>query len=232
MPLPKIDQPLFSLVIPSTQKKVKYRPFTVKEEKILLIAQESKEEDQILDSVMQVIQNCVQDDINVEELAMFDLEYILVQLRSKSVSNLIEFKIDDNGSTYGLSMDLNEMSVDFQQNHSKNIIIGDNATLVMKYPTIKELWSYMKSNNDDTESLFKVLVSCVDMVVYNDEVYKMKDQTEKERMEFIESLSSKSMSDVKNFFETMPAVKHDIPYKTKDGEEKKFTLKGMDAFFI
>lgn len=232
MPLPKIDQPLFTLTIPSTKKKIKYRPFTVKEEKILLIAQESKEENQMLHSIMQVIQNCIQDDVNVEELAMFDLEYILVQLRSKSVSNLIEFKIDDNGKTYELAMDLNDMIVHFQEDHTKNISIGDNATLVMKYPTIEELWAYMKEDEDSTESLFKILVSCIDMIVYNDEVYKMKDQTEEERMEFIESLGSKSMNEVKKFFETMPVVKHDIPYKTKDGEEKKFTLKGMDAFFI
>lgn len=232
MGLPKIDQPIFTLTIPSTGKKVKYRPFTVKEEKILLIAKESKDGDQIVEAIKQIISNCVQGDIEVDPMPVFDLEYILVQLRSKSVNNIVSFKIKDNGQEIPLEVNLDDVQVTRNDNHSNRIPISDDTYIFMKYPNLQQIDNLMKTEKIASEALLDILIACIDKVVVGESVYKMEDETEEDRTNFVNNLPSKTMNSLKQFFETMPKVSQEILYKRKDGTDGKFILSGLQAFFI
>lgn len=231
MALPKIDQPLFDLTIPSTKQKIKFRPFTVKEEKILLMAQEGKDDEGIINAIKQVINNCVQTDIDVEQLAIFDLEFLLINIRSKSVNNMVEFAIDDEGEEIKLTVNLDDISVIETEGHTSTLKIRDDVALVMRYPDIRSI-SKMMNGDVDTEAMFTIMMHCIDMIAVGEETYIMKDNTLEEQIEFVESLTSDTIDKIKQFFDTMPTVKCDIPYTKKDGTEKIFSLKGLDAFFI
>lgn len=234
MALPKIEQPLYELVIPSTEKKVKYRPFTVKEEKILLIAQESKDIDQVILSIKQIINNCIEG-LNVETLAMFDLEYILINLRAKSVSNEIEFKIKDpeTEESIELSLDINDIEIKKDADHEKIIKINSDISLVMSYPRIDQI-RILKDANDDNKNdlLFKMMISCIDSVVQGEEVMNLKDFSESEVDEFIDSLSTTHIEEIKHFFDTMPTLRYEKEYTRSDGKKKKFVAQGTETFFI
>lgn len=234
MGLPKIQQPLFELTVPSTEKKVKFRPFTVKEEKILLIAQESKDLDQIIMSIKQIINNCIED-IDVNELAMFDLEYILINLRARSVGNEIEFKINDPDSNeqVDLSLDLDDIKIKRDSNHNKLIGISDDITLVMKYPKIDQITVLKDSTEENqAELLFDLMMGCIDSVVEGEQVYQLKDFTEKEVNEFLDGLSTTHVQKIKEFFDTMPVLRYEKKYRLKDGSEKTFVAEGTETFFI
>ena len=234
MPLPKIEQPLFDLTIPSTGKNVKFRPFTVKEEKILLIAQESNDIKQIVNSIKQIVGNCVYD-VDVDKLAMFDLEYILINLRAKSVNNEIEFKIKDPDTEeeIELSLDINDIEVKISDDHSKVIKLSDDIHIMMKYPQIDQLIDLQKSEKENqSEALFEIMMGCIDSVVQGEEVYSLKDFTKAEVDEFLESLSSHHVESIKNFFDTMPILRYEKKYKREDGTEKTFVAEGTETFFI
>jgi len=234
MGLPKIQQPLFELTVPSTEKKVKYRPFTVKEEKILLIAQESKDIDQVILAIKQIIGNCVED-VDVDTLAMFDLEYMLINIRAKSVSNEIEFAIKDPDTDERIEMALNIEDIQIKRDpkHNKLVKINDDITLEMAYPRIDQLKSIAEVNEKDREVvLFDMMMGCINSVVQGDQIYKLKDFSEQEVEEFIGSLSSSNISDIKTFFDTMPVLRYEKKYKLKDGTEKTFVAEGTETFFI
>lgn len=233
MPLPKIQQPLFDLTIPSTKKKVKFRPFTVKEEKILLIAQESKDMEQIVLSIKQIINNCVEG-VNVEQLAMFDLEYILINLRSKSVGEVINFTITDPETEEKIKLELNLNDVNINtEGHENKIQVSDDIYIIMRYPRIDQLLLLNKMNEENkSKILFDMMINCIDMVVEGEEVYKTNEFTQDEIEEFVNSLSTKSIQDIKHFFDTMPTLKFEKKYKTKEGKEKTFVIKGTETFFI
>ena len=232
MALPKISQPLFELKVPSTNKKVKYRPFTVKEEKILLIAQESKDFDQIILSIKQIISNCVEG-IDVDKLAMFDLEYILINIRAKSVNNKMNFRIRDpeTSETIDMELDINEINIEKKPNHNKIISIDDNTSIAMAYPKIESL-KKLSVDGANEETLFQVMLDCIESVVDGEEVHMLKDFTEEEVNDFTESLSSIHLEKIKEFFETMPVLRYEKKYKTKDGKEKTFVAEGTETFFI
>jgi len=234
MALPKINQPLFSLTIPSTKAKIKYRPFTVKEEKILLIAQESGDSDQTVLAIKQIINNCIED-INVEELATFDLEYIMLQLRAKSVSDVIEIKITDPDTKeeIDLSIDLNTIQIKENKDHDPFIKIQDDMVLHMTYPTLL-MMNIIDESDDmtDPKVLFKLMISCMKEVIQGDDVYPFKDFSHGEIEEFVNSMSMGNMNDIKMFFETMPVLKYEKEYTRKDGTKKTFVVQGMDTFFL
>lgn len=233
MPLPKIDQPLFELTMPSNNKKYKFRPFSVKEEKILLIAQESKEVEQTISAIKQVINNCVYD-IDVEKMPLFDLEYAIINIRSKSVNNEIQFSIKDpeTNEKVDLVLNLDEVKVSYDEKHSKKIQLSDTAVILLRYPTINELKKMMEKPNDP-ESLFSILVSCLDVLaIGEDEVYKFSEYSENEISEFVDNLSGDVLKKIKEFFETMPKLRHEMKYTNSKGEEKTFVLEGLDNFFI
>jgi len=232
MPLPKIKQPLFEVEIPSTRKKAKYRPFTVKEEKILLIAQESKDIDQVVLAIKQIINNCVVD-AKLDDLAMFDLEYLLLKIRAKSVSNEMEFAIKDpdTGEEIKMSVDIDQIEVVRSEGHTNKIDITGDLTLLMKYPKIDQIQT-IAGNKDTQENLFNLMLSCIDSVVEGDEVTKLSDCTEEEIVEFVDGLSSKDVQGLEKFFETMPILKFEKEYTRKDGTKKTFVMEGTDTFFI
>lgn len=236
MGLPKIQQPIFELTIPSTEQKVKYRPFTVKEEKILLIAQESKDIDQIVISIKQIIGNCIEG-IDVDTLAMFDLEYILMNLRAKSVSNEIEFSIEDpeTKEKIDLVMNVDDVHISKKDGHTKILKLSDNITLKMRYPKLDSMLRAKSYNEEDEirqELIFRMMLDCIESVVQGDEVFVLDDFTEDEQEGFFESLSATHIGQIKEFFETMPVMRFETKYRRKDGTEKTFVAEGAETFFI
>ena len=234
MALPKNDQPLFELEIPSTGKKAKYRPFTVKEEKILLIAQESQDMDQIILSIKQVISNCLEE-VDVDDLSVFDLEFIILNIRAKSVNNEIAFGFEDEdtGEKIDTVIDVNEIKVDFNPDHTKKIEINSQFYMMMRYPTLEEVRQMQSTNEGSTEQMFTTMVSCIDTLVdqNTDEVFKMQDFTSEEVADFVDGFTSTVVEKIQQFYMTMPKLRHTIDYKDSKGKKKQFVVEGMDSFF-
>lgn len=232
MPLPKIDQPTFELKLPSTGKKIKYRPFTVKEEKILLIARESKETNDIINAIEQVVNNCiVSTDVDVEDFATFDLEYVMLNIRGKAINDVVNFTIKDPEfeEDVEITFDINEISIVKDEKHTELIDLGNDFTLKMRYPSTKEL---LKLNGrDDQTSVFDAMVSCMDVLVHGETVYKFSDFTKKEVDDFIEGLPSSGIEAIRTFFTTLPKMRIECPYVVQ-GKEKKFVIEGIETFFM
>lgn len=233
MALPKIDMPLYEVKLPSNGKKVKYRPFTVKEEKILLTAQESQDNAQMISAITQIINNCLVD-YDVEDLAVFDIEYVLINIRSKSVDNNVEFEIEDPDTKerVKLNMDLSNIKVIKDENHTNKIKIDDNYTLILKYPSLEMISEIMDPDTITPEKTFEVLTSCMDKLATEEEVYNFKDFSKKEVDEFIESLHGDVVKKIKEFFDTIPKIRHEIQYVNSEGNEKTFVVEGIQSFFI
>lgn len=234
MALPKLEHPLFDLKIPSTQEKVKFRPFTVKEEKILLVAKESQERSQMIDAIKQIISNCIED-IEVNKLAIFDIEYIMLQIRAKSVNNVIDFKIKDPDTEeeVELSIDIDDIQIQFDDDHTDRIHLQDETYLIMRYPSVKELdMIFELTQQESSEKMFDLLVKCFDKIVDGENVYNVKDHTDKEIEDFVNSLSSRNIQEIKKFFDTMPVMKYEKKYKNKNGDEKTFVVRGTETFFL
>ena len=231
MSLPKIELPLFELELPSTKQKLKYRPFTVKEEKILLIAQESQELEQTILAVKQIVSNCFSE-VDVEKLALFDLEYLLLALRIKSVSNEVKFTIKDPDTEKNVELEINLESVKLieKEDHDTKIHINDESFLVMRYPTVNEILILQKDNT--AEMLMDIMISCIDNIVSGDEVYKSEDFTKEQMVEFLDTLPSTTIKDLEHFFNTMPTMRHEMKYVNENGDEKTFVVEGLDSFFL
>lgn len=235
MALPKLNQPLFEIEIPSLKKRVKYTPFTVKEEKILLIAQESRDIDQIILAIKQILNNCIKDNIDVDTLAIFDLEYLLINIRAQSVNNVFKFKIKDPDTQeeIELEIDINEIKVNFDKDHTNKIKLNDNTTLVMKYPSAKQLKQILEvSKGGKSDQIFELMTSCFDMLAVDEDVFKFSEHSKSEVESFAESMSSKNIQDVRKFFETMPTMYYEKKYRNSKGETKTFVVKGTETFFI
>ena len=232
MGLPKIQQPLFELVVPSTEQKVKYRPFVVKEEKILLVAQESKDFDQVVLAIKQIVNNCMEG-VDVDELAMFDLEYVLINIRAKSVNNEFKFTIKDPDSkeTVELSVDIEDIKVQKDPNHNKMIRVNDDITLMMKYPSLEQL-KMLNGTKSKAAGQIDVMLSCIDKVVSGDQIYNLADFSKEEVEEFLDSFTNENVMAIKTFFDTMPVLRYEKNYTLKDGTEKKFVMQGTETFFI
>lgn len=233
MALPKIDLPLYQCELPSTGKKIKYRPFTVKEEKILLTAQESKETGQIMLAIKQILNNCLHE-IDVSHLAIFDIEYMLIQLRSKSVDNMTEFEITDPDTEEKIKLELNlgDVKINRHADHTNKIKISDDYTLFLRYPSIDQFEAMMDKEEQTTEDSYNIMMACLDKLASKDDVYKFSDFPKKEVDEFVESLHSDTIKGIKTFFDTMPRVRHEIKYKNSKGDDKTFVLEGTQTFFI
>ena len=232
MALPKIELPIFELALPSNGEKIKYRPFTVKEEKILLVAQQSHDATQEVIAVKQIVNNCLIDK-DISELAMFDLEFIMLALRSKSIDNNIEFAVKDPDTeeTVKLTLDIENVTVLKNPEHTNQIKINETYTLFLKYPTIDEYIKISELDQEDPLVSYFMMVSCLDQVASEDEVYNLKDYTQKEIDTFVEDFSADVIKKIQDFFETMPKVRHELKYKNKNGDEKTFVIEGMRTFF-
>jgi len=233
MSLPKISAPTFEMVLPSSGKKITYRQFTVKEEKILLVAQESKDPVSAINAVKQVVNNCLVDE-TIESFAMFDLEYILLLLRSKSVNNNIRFAISDPDTEEKIELEINldDVKVTRFDDHSDRIKINDMYTLFLKYPNIDQFTDLIKAGMDDPLITYNIMVACLDKVASEDDVYKFEDFSRDDIEKFMEDLSSDVLRQIQKFFDTMPRLRHEMKYKNKNGEDKTFVLEGMQSFFI
>lgn len=233
-PLPKIKSPIFELELPSTGKKINYRTFSVKEEKILLMAQESKDINQALLSIRQVVNNCIIDK-NIDDFSMFDLEYVLLTLRAKSVDNKVLFTIKDPETfeKVDLELDIEDVKVTKNENHTKEIKIGNEFTLYMRYPSINEFMTLVDSaKKNNAEMNFDIMMSCMDKLVTEDEVYNFTDFSREEIEAFADDLDSNTIKKIKNFFETMPVLRHEMHYENKNGTKQTFVIEGMQTFFI
>ena len=237
MALPKINTPIYELEIPSTGKKIRYRPFLVKEEKVLIIAMESEDPKQIASAVKDVISNCILSrGIKVNELATFDIEYLFLNIRGKSVGEEVEVLVtcpDDKTTRVPVNINLDDIKIQNNKEHSKDIKLDDNLTLRMKYPSMSEFiknnFAQGQINVDDT---FDLITGCVDQIFSEEESWASSDCTKKELNEFIESLSSKQFKEVEKFFETMPKLSHNIKVKNPEtGVESEILLEGLTSFF-
>jgi len=236
MALPKLTTPTYELEIPSTDDKIKYRPFLVKEEKILMMAMESKSSADITQAVKDIVSECTFNKVKIDDMPMFDVEYIFLNIRSKSVGEVSKLKLlcPDDGKTYAnVEVNLSEVKVQVGDDHTNKIDLGNGMGMIMKYPTID---SFKESGIKDINpgNMLEVISTCI-MQIFEDEgkkVYDTKDQTKQEVIDWIEQLNSKQFKDVQNFFETMPKLKHDITIKNpKTKKESTITLNGLNDFF-
>jgi len=232
MALPKLSHPTFEIEIPSTKQKVRYRPFLVKEEKILLIAQSSNDPKDILHAVKQVLQNCSIDQIDVEELTTFDIEYFFIKLRSKSVNNIVNLRYKDleDEKIYDFEVDLDEIEIQYDQDHEKSINVGKNALLNLKYPRMN-LAENLQQVENETELVFEILRHCLDTLIYENKELNFSDYPKEEIEEFIMSMDVNAFNKVQNFFNTMPKLKHEIVYENSLGNQRKIVLQNLNDFF-
>ena len=236
MALPKLNTPTYELEIPSTDEKIKFRPFLVKEEKVLMMALETKDNAQIVNAVKDIVSECTYNKLNINTMPMFDVEYIFLQIRSKSVGEVSKVKIlcpDDKKTYTNVEIDLNEVKVQVEDEHTNKIELTDSMGMIMTYPNID---SFTENGIQDinASNMVDVIGTCI-LQIYEDKgekVYEAKDQTKKELVEFIEQLNTKQFQDVQKFFDTMPRLKHTI--KVKNPKTKKtsdVTLSGLNDFF-
>lgn len=233
MALPKIDLPISEIILPSNGEKVKYRPFSVAEEKVLLVAQESGDAEQEVLAMKQIINNCLIDK-DVEELALFDFEYVYLTLRSKSVDNVAQFVITDPDTKEKVELELDLQEIDFvrDERHTREIKVNDEYTLILKYPTINEFIKIIGMNNEDPLVNYFMMVSCLDTLASEDEVHYFKDYSDKEVEDFMDGLTGEVVQQVTTFFETMPKLRKEIHYENKEGKKQTFVVEGTRSFFI
>jgi hypothetical protein len=238
MPLPKIATPSYELELPSTGETIHYRPFLVKEEKVLVIALESEDTKQITTAIKTVIKNCIlTKNIKVETLPTFDIEYLFLNIRAKSVGEEIEVNVicpDDEETTVTVKIDLDDIKVQKNENHTNKIKIDDSIMMEMKYPSldqfIKNNFDFKKTNA--MEQSFDLIASCVDKIYTEEEVWSAGDVTKKELMEFLEQMNSTQFKEIEIFFETMPKLSHTIQVTNPKTEvESEVILEGLSSFF-
>ena len=240
MPLPTIETPTYELKLPSSNKKVKYRPFLVKEEKILIIALESQNQNDITNAVTDVLKKCIlTKGIDVDSLPTFDIEYLFLNIRAKSIGEDIKLTVtcpDDKQTKVPVTIYVDEIKVIKPKGHTTDIILDDNMTLRMKYPSLTQFIENNFSIDDASESIvnktFKVVADCMDTVYTEEDAWEAKDYTPSERLEFIEQLNSKQYKKVEKFFETMPKLSHTIEVVNPNTKKKgSVILEGLADFF-
>ena len=229
MPLPKINQPIYQLILPSNGKVVHFRPFTVREEKLLLMAQESNEQKDVINTYKQLINNCCIDPVDVDKLASFDIEYFFISLRAKSVSNVAKILItdQDDNEQYEVEVNLDKVEVVKKPNVSNNISLTDTIGVILQYPTFE---SIAAQGNDKVDTL-TILRNCITQIYDGEEVFDVANYTTKELDEFVLSLNSHQMEKIKEFFESIPKIVAKVKYITKAGEVKEMTIEGINNFF-
>lgn len=232
MALPKIDIPIMELTLPSNGEKLKYRPFTVKEEKILLVGQESGDATSQILAAKQVVNNCLIEN-DVAELAMFDLEYVILYIRARSVNNMINFSIrdEDTEERHDLEIDIDKVQLVRDPEHTNEIKINEEYTLFLRYPTIDEFARLSTLDPEDPLTDYIMLTSCIDYVASEDEVHYFKEYSREDIDEFMDSLEAKAIKSITSFFETMPKLRHEVQYTNSAGTEKTFVVEGMQSFF-
>ncbi len=237
MALPIVGIPTYELKLPSTGKAIKYRPFVVKEEKVLLLALESEDEKEIKNAVKDLIKNCVQTKIKVDDLPSFDLEYIFLRIRAASVSEEITMKVtcrDDSTTEVEVSINLNEVEIFKPEGHTNKIMLDDVTGLVMKYPGMDRFIDSEFLNKDiKTDEVFDFIADSVDQIFNDEEVWDSSTTSKKEMLSFIEGLTTKQFESIQNFYETMPRLLHKFTViNPKTGVESEYIIEGLQNFFV
>ena len=241
MPLPTIETPTYELKLPSSNKKVKYRPFLVKEEKILIIALETKNQSDITNAVTDVLKKCVlTKGIDIDTLPTFDIEYLFLNIRAKSIGEDIKLTVtcpDDGKTKVPVTIYVDEIKVTKPREHTKDIVLDDKMTLRMKYPSLSQFISNNFDTEDEAEALvdktFNVVADCMDTVFTEEDAWDAKDYTPDERIDFVNQLNSKQYKAVEKFFATMPKLSHKIDVVNPNTKEKSsIVLEGLADFFV
>ena len=240
MPLPKINTPTHELVLPSTGKKIKYRPFLVREEKILVMAMESEDMKQVTTAIVDILNNCILTrGVKVEKLSTFDIEYLFLNVRSKSVGETVEVNVtcpDDGETQVQMEIDIDSIRVKKDKTHKSTVKLDDNLSMKLKYPSLNE---FIESNFDASDTTrsevtqsLDMIISCIDMIYNEEESWSATDSTKKELSEFIEQLNTKQFKEIEKFFATMPKLSHTIKVKNPNTKvESEVVLEGLASFF-
>lgn len=244
MALPKIDVPIYEIEMPSSKKTIRIRPFTVKEEKLFLMAAQSDDSDTILKTIVQVLNNCILDDLDVENLPLFDLEFLFLNLRARSIGEVVELSYRCNNEVVGetgeikkcnnvVNIDVNILDIKPEEGEvqSNNIKLNDSLGIFMKYPSLRLLESSKKQ--DEFEIIIEMILDCIDYIYDDENIYYAKESTREELMEFLDSLQSKDLDKIKQFFESLPKLKKEIDFDCKKcGHHEKIELEGIQNFFV
>ena len=231
--LPKISYPINDVKIPSLNKSFKFRPFLVKEEKLLLMAKESQTPSDILQAIKQVVNNCSIDiKFDADRLAIFDLEYIFLRLRAMSVDNVVKvtYKDYEDEKNYDFDIDLNKVEVDFPKEFDNKVVVTDKSGIILKYPSAS-LYDDKEFINSEKDYMFELIVRCVDKIYENENVFEAKDYSLKEIREFLENLDVKTFDKIREFLLNLPKLKYVIEYKNSLGNDRKIELNSLNDFF-
>ena len=237
MTLPRINVPEYSLVVPSTDEEIKFRPFLVKEEKLLLMAQETGDELSLYNAIKNLIKNCCFDKIDTDNLPLFDIEYIFLQIRAKSVGEVAQIQItcpDDEETTVLIDVDLTKIQVQMGDDHNARIQLTDDIGLLMTYPNLATVLT-MQNKDEETsgaDAMFKMIQECMYQIWQGEETFDAMDYSDKDKKDFLENLNHEQFEKVQQFFETMPQVKHEVEVTNPNtGVKSKVMLEGMNSFF-
>ena len=235
MTLPKINAPEYSLVVPSTGVEVKYRPFLVKEEKLLLIAQETGDEKSLYGAIKNLIHNCCHGQLDVDTMPLFDVEYVFLQLRSKSVGEMAEVLVicpDDGETEVKVKVNLNELTVELPSKDHNKIKLTDDIGIVMAYPNLASVLLTADKNKNASDIMFDTILECMFQIWQGEEVFAATDYSHKEKLDFIDSLSHDQFEKIQQFFETMPSVKKEVEITNPNTKVvSKVDIEGMNSFF-
>jgi len=240
MPLPTIETPTYELKLPSSNKKIKYRPFLVKEEKILILSLESKNQSEITNAVTDVLKKCIlTKGVDVDDLPTFDIEYVFLNIRAKSIGEDIKLTVtcpDDNETKIPVTIYVDEIKVQKQRGHKTDIVLDDKMTLRMKYPSLNQFIESNFDTDDEPETVvdktFKIVAESMDTVFNEEDAWEAKDYSLDERIKFVEQLNSKQYKEVERFFETMPKLSHTIEVvNPKTNQKGSVVLEGLADFF-
>ena len=239
MPLPKISTPTYELELPSNGKKIKYRPFLVREEKILIMALESEDMKQISSAIVQILSDCIlTKTVKVQELSTFDIEYLFLNVRAKSVGESVEVNItcpDDEETTVQMEIDIDSIKVQKNPEHTDIIKLDDVLSMKLKYPSLYqfvEINFEVNENETDVDKSLSMITSCIDIIYDAEDSWNASDSSKKELDEFIEQLNTKQFKEIEKFFTTMPKLSHTVTVKNpKTGVESEVVLEGLASFF-
>ena len=239
MPLPKINTPTYELVIPSTGKKIKYRPFLVREEKILILALESEDTNQITSAVIDILSECIlTKNVDITKLATFDIEYLFLNVRSKSVGETVDVNItcpDDGKTSVEMQINIDSIKVQKTKNHKNIVKLDDKYSMKLKYPSFNQFIESnfdLTENNSEVNKSMSMIVSCIDMIYDEEESWDASDSSERELEEFVEQLNSKQFKLIEKFFETMPKLSHKVKVTNPITKvESEVVLEGLASFF-
>ena len=233
MALPRVNNPTYTLELPSTGKEIKYRPFLVKEQKVLMMAQDTKNESELANAMGQLVSACTFGEIDADSSPMFDIEYIFLKIRTKSVGSNVKLNVtcpDDGETQVQVELDLDDVVVNMLDDHTNETQITDDIKIIFRYPVLRDITN-LKENSNDVDRIFHVLGKCIDEIHFGDDIYRRSDMTENDIGDFIDQLSSLQFEKLSEFFNGMPKLRHVIQVTNpKTKKKSEVVLEGLESF--